>query len=310
MRKCSNPACGTLWLDPAPAEKDLTMLYANYSTHIEGVAVNVAAIKRPLLNRIRESYLFAQYGYDSPPLTFSDKALGLLAYLHPAWKDTQAANIFYIPFKKNGKFLDVGCGSGSAMETMRKMGWQVQGIDFDEAAIKLAKGKGLDVCVGDLESQNFPDNSFDSILLNHVIEHLPSPFRIFKECRRILKPGGTLVIITPNANARGHAIYKRNWRGLETPHHLQVFTPQALALLGGKAGFSNIKGFSSLQGVFYILGQSNELTKKAILDPYSSSYLKSFIYRPTIKHLLWFVLGWTHILLPGRDEVAVVICSK
>lgn len=310
MKKCADKKCGTLWLDPAPQESDLDKMYVNYSTHKDTPFPEKTARKRSLLDRIRESYLHKKYQYGRPPNSFIDKLLWVTAYMHPAWKDTQAANVFYLPYVKNGLLLDVGCGSGSAMEDMRKKGWRVLGIDFDQDAIENAKRKGLDARHGDLFSQAFPNDSFDAILLNHVIEHIPSPDKLFGECRRILKPGGTLVMITPNAHSRGHAKYGRNWRGLETPHHVHIFTPRSLAMLAQDAGFSKRKSFSSLQGIFYILGQSEELEREHIIDVYSSSYAESFAYKPLMKHLRWLALGWMHALFPDRDEVAVVLCRK
>lgn len=309
MKRCTNKKCGTLWLDPSPLEEDFHILYSNYSTHKSDFSQENPPRKKTFLDRIRESYLYANYGYGTVPF-FTDKTLGMLAYLHPAWKDAQAANIFYIPYKKDGLLLDVGCGSGNAMKDMQRRGWKVMGIDFDKVAVESAKEKGFNARVGDLFSQQFPASNFDAILLNHVIEHIPSPEKIFKECYRILKPGGKLVMMTPNANARGHEKYGRNWRGLETPHHLQIFTPQSLSLLAKETGFLKIKSFSSLQGVFYILGQSSELARKDTIDPYSSAYAKDFAYRPIIKHLRWLVFGWLHVLFPGRDEVAGIICTK
>ncbi|MFH1188279.1 MAG: methyltransferase domain-containing protein [bacterium] len=311
MKRCSGHTCGTLWLDPAPTEESLYQLYAHYSTHEEEQSWNNGYNPRhPIFERIRKAYLHAKYGYKSDLTSFTDTLLGMFAYIHPAWRDTQAANIFYLPSDNGGTLLDVGCGSGSAMFTMQQKGWRVVGVDFDEVALAHAKRKGLEVYHGDLFSQKFRDESFDAILMNHVIEHIPSPTDLFRECRRILKKNGLMIILTPNACSRGHRYYGRNWRGLETPHHLHIFTPRSLATLGEKSGFERVKSFSSLQGTFYILNQSAALTKSTTISVYALPATKRGLHHRLIKEFYWFALGWLHVFSPGHDEVAVVMCVK
>lgn len=308
---CKDTSCKTLWLNPAPSEESIPLLYLSYPTHTTKTTIG-DYIKKPttLLDSIRGSYLERKYGYPTKNNSLFAVLIGFLAYLHPAWRDDQAANLFYIPAKSNGKLLDVGCGGGGAMEMMGNKGWKVTGIDFDQKAVANAKKKGLDVYCGDLFSQHFPESSFDAILLSHVIEHVPKPLELLKECYRILKKEGVLAILTPNANSRGHKRYGRNWRGLETPHHLQIFTPNSLAKLGEQAGFKENKSFSSMQGVFYILSQSKELEVSQKIDPYNPVLVKNTLYQKTKKHIYWFIFGLQHIVQPGRSEVAVLIAKK
>jgi ubiquinone/menaquinone biosynthesis C-methylase UbiE len=136
--------------------------------------------------------------------------------------------------------LDVGCGSGDWLLSMRELGWEVMGVDFDENAVKVGRQRGLTVNCGALEQQNFPNDSFDAVSLNHVIEHVPHPVEALRECARILKPGGKLVVSTPNNSSLGHRIFKEHWRGLETPRHLHLFSFQSMQLAIGLAGFQNI----------------------------------------------------------------------
>lgn len=311
MKKCSNNSCGTLWLDPTPTKESIVKLYSHYSTHEEKQSPNAGHNPRhPIFERIRKTYFYFQYGYKPKPTSCINILLGLFVYIHPAWKDTQAANIFYLPSYKEGVLLDFGCGSGNAMQTMQQKGWRTVGVDFDEKAVANAKRKGLEVYHGDLFSQKFDDESFDAILMNHVIEHVPSPTDLFSECKRILKKNGVMIVITPNANSRGHQKYGRNWRGLETPHHLQIFTPKSLFTLGKKSNFAHIKSFSSLQGTSYILNQSAILSKKDKISIYASPPVKFGLHHRLIKEFRWFVFGWLHVFFPNKDEVAVVVCVK
>ena len=117
------------------------------------------------------------------------------------------------------------------------MGRFAEGVDFDPAAVRNAKGKGLQVHLGKLETQEYPDNHFDAITMSHVIEHVHNPLQLLHECYRILKPGGRLVVATPNCESWGHKIFKRNWRGLEPPRHLYLFSMMSLNKAVDIAGF-------------------------------------------------------------------------
>ena len=85
-------------------------------------------------------------------------------------------------------------------------------------------------------------------MMNNVLEHVHNPVEIVTECRRVLAPGGRLVAVTPNMAAYGHDVMGQDWRGLEIPRHLHVFTAPALINLAGRAGFERVRSFSSTGG--------------------------------------------------------------
>lgn len=305
-KRCDEGRCGTVWQDPVTLDEDLPLLYLNYPTHADHhVAPTSTGTLQRIRDHIRNAYLHISYGYESVLPAWVRSLLAVVPHLHPAWRDTQAASVFYLPAMAGGRVLDVGCGNGSSLRSLERRGWHGVGIDFDEAAIQIAREQGVEAYVGDLASQKFPPESFDAIMMNHVIEHVPSPEALLRECRRILKKDGILIAITPNANSRGHQRYGKDWRGFE-PDHLQIFTVRSLAALGTSAGFTYIRSFSSLQGVDYLLDASEGLARydkpELPVRPGFYPWLK--------KHVRWFTLGWIHVLLPGRDEVAVLSCKK
>lgn len=134
--------------------------------------------------------------------------------------------------------MEVGCGDGSLLQRLRARGFDAEGIDFDPGAVAQASSKGLKVGLGDLQSANLADGTFDFVVASHVIEHVLDPSALLRECRRILKPGGTAVFITPNITSFGHRTFKRCWLHLDPPRHLQLFTPDSLRGLGLAAGFA------------------------------------------------------------------------
>jgi ubiquinone/menaquinone biosynthesis C-methylase UbiE len=158
---------------------------------------------------------------------------------------------------KRGKILDIGCGNGDFLIFMKANGWETFGIDFDENAVMAAKKKGLTIFKGSLEDQNFPKNTFDAITLSHVIEHIYDPENMIKMCYDILKPGGLLVISTPNSASIGHRYFKKYWRGLEPPRHIHIFDLNCLKQVFLKSGFSLFKSFTSNRGAKYIYQASN-----------------------------------------------------
>jgi 2-polyprenyl-3-methyl-5-hydroxy-6-metoxy-1,4-benzoquinol methylase len=78
---------------------------------------------------------------------------------------------------------------------------------------------------------------FDAVIMNHVVEHVHDPVRLLKECNRLLRPGGTFVAVTPNAESYGHKAFGSEWRGLEPPRHLFLFSRRTLREVANRAGF-------------------------------------------------------------------------
>jgi 2-polyprenyl-3-methyl-5-hydroxy-6-metoxy-1,4-benzoquinol methylase len=240
FKMCSNHNCGLIWLDPMPANEDLGKAYARYYTHVQrGQTGHVGLLKR-IYRLMKRGYCVGKYGYPACFGSFRIRMLGKFLYLFPIRRNDADAETRYLQSVPEGRLLDVGCGSGEWLAKMSELGWRVEGVDFDENAVKVARQNGLDVRCGTLEQQNFPGGAFDAVTLNHVIEHLPDPKRTILECARILKPDGKLVIFTPNISSLGHKVFRQNWRGLEPPRHLHLFSMQSLRSLLERSGFKKI----------------------------------------------------------------------
>ncbi len=230
MRRCTSCDCGALWLDPCPTREDLPQAYAGYYTHGRESRKD-SALRRAL----REGYAAQMLGYPRPRLWLG-RLIGPLLGLLPKRRESTLYQWFYLPAQRDGRVLEVGCGAGAQLETLRDGGWQAVGVDFDPQAADVARAKGLEVLVGDVRDLGLPDADFDAVVMAHVIEHVHQPVGLLAECSRLLRPNGRLVCITPNAASYGHRRFGRDWRGLEPPRHLTVFTPGALALAALRAG--------------------------------------------------------------------------
>lgn len=99
--------------------------------------------------------------------------------------------------------LDIGCHLGFFSRILAENGKEVVGIDVLESSINIAKTfnqvKGVEYKCGDIFNLKFRDNEFDSIVFLETIEHVQEPVKFLREFFRILKPGGNLVISTPNS---------------------------------------------------------------------------------------------------------------
>jgi len=78
---------------------------------------------------------------------------------------------------------------------------------------------------------------FDFVFMSHVLEHCRDPKAALKNARSILKPGGRLVVETPNNNAMGLRMAGPTWYWLDVPRHLNFFTPKSLKASFDTAGF-------------------------------------------------------------------------
>lgn len=306
VRKCGNVQCRTLWLDPMPVEADLPKLYTNYYTHQTAEQAAPAGRLRMFSGRVRAAYLHAQYGYDFSARRKSDRLTAKLAFLHPCWRDGLDAHVFYLPPFPGGQLLEIGCGSGEALKSMAEKGWAVTGLDFDEGAVHNARSKGLNVFHGELAQQQFSDNRFDAVVMSHVIEHVPDPAALLRECRRILKPGGTLVALTPNADSSMLRHYQQNWIGLDAPRHVQLFTCESLAGLAGKCGYESARTFTSMNGFVYFEAASSDL-KAGRPHVMCAPVPFTRIFR---SHLRGLISGWINILQAGKGLELTLLCKK
>lgn len=257
FRKCTNKECGLVWLDPRPLESELWKAYTAYHTHTRDPTDKAEKLVLSLVNRVARIALI--------PLWV---ASGL-------WREADCIRHMMLNEMPAGKLLDVGCGGGRFMNRMRRRGWDVEGIDFDEKATrKIARRYGMKTYTGDLVACSLPGSSYDAITMSHTIEHLFDPEKTLGECLRILKPGGKLIIVTPT----GAALFGASWRGWEPPRHLHVFSVKSLTNLLQLTGFvlDEVRASSAGAAVIYRVSRANQ--KKA-------NGSVSFIFR--LKLVFW-----------------------
>jgi 2-polyprenyl-3-methyl-5-hydroxy-6-metoxy-1,4-benzoquinol methylase len=142
-------------------------------------------------------------------------------------------------YMKTGRALDVGCGRGHVLARLRAQGWEVQGVELNEVAVRHARDElGLNVQIGAFDPTSFPRNHLDVIVFWHVLEHLAEPMRAINGSWDILKPGGLLVIAVPNIASWQARLSKYHWFHLDLPRHITHFSESWLCKRLASAGFS------------------------------------------------------------------------
>lgn len=142
-------------------------------------------------------------------------------------------------FKAEGRLLDIGCNIGMFLNEAAKAGYAVTGVELNSECAEYArKSSGLEVYSDYLEEIAFQTESFDVVTMYDVLEHIPDMASMLAEVKRILKPGGLLVIQSPNLRSLMAAITGSSWSWLSPPDHIYHFTPGALSLLLEHCGYS------------------------------------------------------------------------
>ncbi len=158
------------------------------------------------------------------------------------WRTSKQYTVDCVPDGERLEILDVGCGTGANSVALAAKGHSVRGIDVSETAIARYRARGFDGRVTDLEvGIDYPDASFDLVFCSEVIEHIVSPETLVAEMNRLLKPGGRIVLSTPNSafwlyrllGVLGYTVSE-----LQHPKHFQFFSRRSLVRLFERHGLS------------------------------------------------------------------------
>lgn len=132
----------------------------------------------------------------------------------------------------NGKgcLLDIGCAHGFMLEAAAQVGYTPWGVEVSPAA-GLAQEQGYAVFHGTVEDSCFEPDSFDTITLVDVLEHLPRPRQTLEKAKSLLKPGGVLLVVTPDIMSITARLLRGLWPHYLREHFCYYSAPSLRALL-------------------------------------------------------------------------------
>ena len=138
---------------------------------------------------------------------------------------------------RGARALDLGCGRGVLLSGLLAAGCETHGVEISRDAVAGIDPRAKIRIASRLAEAAYPDRHFDLVVLWHVLEHLPDPVETLREVRRILKPGGRLVIAVPNYSSLQSQVFGERWFHLDLPRHLYHFPCAALKRLLHRQGF-------------------------------------------------------------------------
>ncbi|MDB5266915.1 MAG: hypothetical protein JWN89_730 [Parcubacteria group bacterium] len=205
--KC--PACGLLETLPPLTQSEVGPLYTNHYPY------NDVDPKK-----IRTGF--------KPELTERERFHNWLRGNH---------RIHYMLPPGTGRVLDVGCGDGRSLLQLEALGYEACGIEADENIRRIKDELRLDIYIGTIEDYPSLPEKFDIIIANQLVEHIVDLESFMNAARKLLTPGGTIIISTPNAGSLQRKLFGRAWVNWHIPYHQQIFTKGSLQILLQKHEF-------------------------------------------------------------------------
>ena len=150
--------------------------------------------------------------------------------------------------RRPGRIFDIGCFDGGLLDVAADAGWETWGLDYQGPAVEIARANHPGrIAVGPLETYEPPRQDFDVVSGVGVIEHLRRPDALAEFAAKALKPGGLLIIQTPDHGSLPALLLGRYWPPIAAPEHIWYFNRANLRQLLRQAGFETTSRPRSLE---------------------------------------------------------------
>ncbi|MFZ2906754.1 MAG: class I SAM-dependent methyltransferase [Cyclobacteriaceae bacterium] len=216
------PICKTSGLQEFLRCRDYTVSHETFDINRCPVCTLAITTPRPENSKLGEYYQSEEY------ISHSGRSSGGIGILYRiarnfslTWKRVKIQR-----YKQTGTILDVGCGTGEFLSTMKNSGWKVEGMEVSDVARKKAEN-----LIGQTISQelnNISNNQFEVITAWHVIEHIPDLLPTIQKLKQLLNKDGILFIAVPNYESYDAQQYKEKWAGYDVPRHLWHFSKKSM----------------------------------------------------------------------------------
>ena len=263
--------CQTVYLDPMPSAEEAAALYQN------------------------SAYFMGDEGTGYRDYYAMHKALA------PHFRRRLRVLAKHLP--RRGRLLDVGCADGYFLEMARADGWEVMGVEVSEEMAAKASGR-LNIPIVTSVDRLLPVE-FDAITMWEVLEHLPDPVAELQCLAQRLRPGGFLMLSTPNAGHWQALRAPETWTAYCPPAHLVLFTADSLQLALEKAGLFPIRIWkvSPLPPLPAWLQQATRPLALALADGSAHPWALALMLWRGVRLLGW---AWQKVAHPQDDIFATL----
>ncbi len=153
--------------------------------------------------------------------------------------------------KQNGALLDIGCGTGEFLKTMKQSGWAITGVEVSKEARELAEVNTDSIIMNPIEYFN-SEQKYDVITLWHSLEHLHELEKYLNKISISLNTYGVVIIAVPNYKSLDAKYYQQDWAAYDVPRHLYHFSFEAMMKLMKKFKFELIQSKQMPFDPFYV----------------------------------------------------------
>lgn len=140
------------------------------------------------------------------------------------------------PAVAGGRLLDVGAGFGYLLDAAKEQFSECWAVERSPDAVAVLGGKGT-IRQGTLAEVDLPDEYFDVVSLQDCLEHFRDPRAALARVREVLRPGGCVILVTPNSDSLLARMQRRSWVSLKFPEHVVLFQAATLARILDESGF-------------------------------------------------------------------------